>query len=53
MAGVKRGRGRGRGNLGARLNSLPLPFRRPATQASSGEFQQPLSGKIELSSTKY
>ena len=39
MAGVKRGRGRG--NLGARargaLNSLPLPFRTPATQAKSLE----------------
>ena len=38
VAGVKRGRGRGRGNLGARVvsrpNSLPLPFRTPATQAT-------------------
>ena len=57
MVGVKRGRGRGRGNLGARErvgrarekgeepllpppsravsrpNSLPFPFRTPATQA--------------------
>ena len=35
VAGVKRGRGRGRGNLGvvSRPNSLPLPFRTPATQA--------------------
>ena len=43
MAGVKRGKGRGSGNLGALLpppsrtvsrpNSLSLPFRTPATQA--------------------
>ena len=36
VAGVKRGRERG--NLGARVvsrpNSLPLPFRTPATQAT-------------------
>ena len=52
VAGVKRGRGRGRGNLGMRVierkvtpppsslrrglapNSLPLPFRTPATKAN-------------------
>ena len=40
VAGVKRGRGRGRGNLGAqgrkvsRPNSLHLPFRTPAAQAT-------------------
>ena len=38
VTGVKRGRGRGRGNLGARVvsrpNSFPLPPRTPATQAT-------------------
>ena len=39
MAGVKRGRGKlgAREHVGSRPNSLPLPFRTPATQATEDD----------------